>query len=136
MFAAPEIGLMFRCRAAGELIDLEFGAFFSLLKFLKTYLTKDAARGLYVCSSNPEFVTSFRPNSRHLANGTVRELLLRDYLKEYQIQVGFVEKQNNRCLVSPVDYPSLPEGANSVLKPNVKSDKRTEFKPFQRGIQL
>jgi len=136
MFAVPEIGLMFRCRAEGERIDLEFGAFFSLLKFLKTYLVKDAARELYVCSSNPEFVLSFRPISRHLAKGTTREVLLRDYLRDYLIQVGFVESQNNRCLTSPVEYPSLPEGFKTILKPNVRSDKRSEFKPFQRGIRL
>jgi len=136
MFAAPEIGLMFRCRAEGEHIDLEFGAFFSLLKFLKTYLVKDAVSELFVYSSNPEFVMSFRPNSRLLAKGSTREVLLREYLRDYRIQVGFVEPQNNRCLISPIEYPSLPEGFKTVLKPNVRSDKRTEFKPFQRGIRL
>ena len=136
MFAVPDIGLMFRCRAEGERIDLEFGAFFSLLKFLKTYLVTDTIRDLYVCSSNPEFVLSFRPNSRHLATGTTREVLLREYLRDFRIHVAFVEPQHNRCLVSPVEYPSLPEGVKTVLKPNVKSDKRSEFKPFQRGIRL
>ncbi len=136
MFAAPDLGLMFRCRAEGSPIDLEFGAFFSLLKFLKTYLVKDAARDLYICSSNPEFVLSFRPNSRHLAKGSAREVLLRDYLKEYRVQVGFVEPQYNRCLVSPTEYPSLPEGYQTAFKPNVKTDKHCEFKPFQRGIRL
>ncbi|PWB71828.1 hypothetical protein C3F09_07420 [candidate division GN15 bacterium] len=136
MFAAPELGLMFRCRAEGTPIDLEFGAFFSLLKFLKTYLVKDATRDLYICSSNPEFVMSFRPNSRHLAKGTTREVLLREYLNEYTIQVGFVEPHRNLCLMSPIEYPSLPEGYKTVLKPNVKTDKHCEFKPFQRGIRL
>lgn len=136
MFAAPDIGLMFRCRAEGEPIDLEFGAFFSLLKFLKTYLVKDVARELFVHSSNSEFVLSFRPSSRHLAAGTTREVLLREYLHDYRIQVGYVEPHNNRCLISPVEYPSLPEGLKTVLKPNVRSDKRSEFKPFQRGIRL
>jgi len=136
MFAAPEIGLMFRCRAEGERIDLEFGAFFSLLKFLKTYLVKDATHDLRVYSSNPEFVLSFRPNSRHLAKGTAREQLLQEFLKEYRIEICYVEPRDNRCLVSPLDYPSLPDGYTSVLKPNVKSDNRSEFRPLQRGIQL
>jgi hypothetical protein len=136
MFAAPEIGLMFRCRAEGESIDLEFGAFFSLLKFLKTYLIKDAAHDLRVYSSNPEFVLSFRPSSHHLAKGTARELLLREFQKEYAIQVCYIESRDNRCLISPSEYPSLPKGYTSLLKPNVKSDNRSEFRPLQRGIQL
>lgn len=136
MFAAPDIGLMFRCRAEGERIDLEFGAFFSLLKFLKTYLVKDAAHDLRVYSSNPEFVLSFLPNSRHLAKGTAREQLLQEFSKEYAIQVFYIEPRDNRCLVSPSDYPSLPDGSSSMLKPNVKSDNRSEFRPLQRGIQL
>ncbi len=136
MFAAPEIGLMFRCRAEGTPIDLEFGAFFSLLKFLKTYLVKDTAQELHVYSSNPEFAMSFLPNGRHLAKGTTREVLLREYLRDWRIHVAYVEPHNNRCLASPVEYPSLPEGFKTVLKPNVKSDKRSEFRPFQRGIRL
>ena len=136
MFAAPDIGLMFRCRAEGVSIDLEFGAFFSLLKFLKTYLVKGAAHDLRVHSSNPEFVLSFRPNSRHLQKGTAREQLLKEFLKDYTIEVRYVEPRDNRCLLSPSEYPSLPNGYTSLLKPNVKSDNRSEFRPLQRGVQL
>jgi hypothetical protein len=136
IFSVPDLGIMFRCRAEGELIDLEFGAFFSLLKFLRTYLVKDAAKKLVICSSNPEFVLSFRPNSKHLSKGSTREQLLRDYTGEFELQVRYVEKVQNRCLYSPVGYPTLPEGRESSLKPNVKTDKRAEFRPFQRGIRL
>lgn len=136
MFSVPDFGLMFRCRAEGTMIDLEFGAFFSLLKFLKTYLLPGAARSLIVYSSNPEFVLSFQPNSRHLAKGTARELILREYLGDFQIQVAHVDSIHNRCLCSPIDYPSLPGGSEKVLKPNVKTEKKCEIKPFQRGIRL
>jgi len=136
MFAVPDFGLMFRCRAEGDPIDLEFGAFFSLLKFLKTYLVTGVARHLEVRSSNPEFVFSFAPHSRHLARGTARELILREYDNDFRITVKHVTPNDNRCLISPIQYPSLPAGNNAILKPNTKTEKRSEFKPFQRGIQL
>ena len=36
LFSIPELGIVFRCRVDGRLIDLEFGAFFALLKIIQT----------------------------------------------------------------------------------------------------
>ena len=79
IFAVPELGLLFRCRADGALIDLEFGAFFSALRFLKTYLIQDKFDTLHVLSSSPEFVFSFTKESKHLAKGSTRQKLLKEY---------------------------------------------------------
>ena len=136
IFAVPELGLLFRCRAEGTSIDLEFGAFFSLLRFLKTYLIGDRINRLQVLSSNPEFVFSFTPKSKHLAEGSTRRKLLKEFGSHLDLQVGLVESQKNRCLAAPGEFPSMPENAPPILKPTVKHDSRIECMPFQRGIQL
>lgn len=136
IFAIPELGLLFRCRADGNPIDLEFGAFFSLLRFLKTYLVDDKLNRLQVLSSNPEFVFSFTPKSKYLAEGTTRRKLLNEYSAKMEIQVAFIERQKNRCLCGPSEFPSMPENAAPILKPAVKHDTKIECKPFQRGIHL
>jgi hypothetical protein len=136
LFSVPELGLLFRCRADGELIDLEFGSFFSLLRFLKQYLADDTIKRLRVLSSNPEFVFSFKPESKHLAKGSTREKLLKVYAKEYTLEIGYIEPRKNRCYLSPGEYPSMPENSAPILKPTVKNDTKIDCKPFQRGIRL
>jgi hypothetical protein len=136
IFAVPELGLLFRCRADGDGIDLEFGAFFSLLRFLKQYLVQDKLDRLQVLSSCPEFVFSFTKESKHLAKGTAREKLLREYADKMQIEVAYIEPQKNRCLVAPSEFPSMPASAGPVLKPTVTKDTRIDIRPYQRGIRL
>ncbi len=136
IFAVPDLGLLFRCRAEGELIDLEFGAFFSALRFLKTYLLQDKFDRLHVLSSNPEFVFSFTKESKHLAKGSTRQKLLKEYSTHMKLEISYIDSRHNRCLWSPGEFPSLPEGTPSILKPSVKHDQKIECKPFQRGIRL
>jgi hypothetical protein len=136
IFAIPDFGILFRCRAEGEAIDLEFASLFSLLKFLKTRLPNQKLTSLLLHSSNPEFVFSFRPNSRHLAPGSTREKMLKEYLTSIQLQVTLIEPQKNRAFLSPADYPSMPADRPALLKPSPADIERSEFKPFQRGIKL
>lgn len=136
IFSIPEYGILFRCRAEGDEIDLEFASLFSLLKFLKTRLPNQKISSVLVHSSNPEFVFSFRPNSKHLTPGSSREKLLKEYLVSVQLQVTLVEPRKNRALHSPADYPSMPSDRPSILKPSRSDSERSEFKPFQRGIKL
>ncbi len=136
IFALPDFGILFRCRAEGNQIALEFGAFFSLLRFLKTYLAKEKIDSVVVRSSNPEFVFSFTGQGRHLARGSERELLLREYTKGVAVSVEYVEPRKNRCLQSPADYPSVPIAQLPVLKPDWNDRKKNSIKPFQRGIKL
>ncbi len=136
VFAVPEFGILFRCRANGDRIDLEFGAFFSLLRFMATSLKAVDVREVTVRSSNPEFVASFGPQGNHLSKGTEREAMLREYTKKLNIYVQYVEPLRNRSFLSPVDYPSIPEGTEPVLKPNWRDARKSEIKPIQKGIKL
>ena len=135
-FAIPSLGILFRCRASGTRLDLEFGCFFSLLKFLKTSLKDEKITSIQVLSSDAEFVFAFTGNSRHLAPGSERDRLLREYAKGLKIAVGYVEPYRNKTRVSPDDYPSIPADRQASLRPDPEDTKKAQFKPFQRGIQL
>lgn len=135
-FAIPSLGILFRCRADGDRLDLEFGSFFSLLKFIKTSLKDEKIASIQVMSSDAEFVFSFSGNSRHLMRGSDRDRLLREYAKGLKIAVGYVEPHKNKTRIPPDDYPSIPADRQASLKPDPEDARKAEFKPFQRGIHL
>lgn len=136
VFAIPELGILFRCRADGELIDLEFGALFALLKFVKTKLTDRKVKQLHIFSSNPEFVFSFAGNSRHLQPGSNRMKLLAGFNREFQMAVSFIDAIKNQALVSPADYPSMPDSRSVKLSPDKPESSKPRFEPLHRGIKL
>ncbi len=135
-FSVPDFGVLFRCRAEGRLIDLEFGALFSLLKFIKVRLTDAGIESIKILSSNPEFFFSFTINPHHLDPGSERAKLLGGYSKQFKILVGLVESTKNKALISAADYPSLPSSAVLNLKPGNDDFKKIGFKPLQKGIKL
>jgi hypothetical protein len=135
-FAIPSLGILFKCRVDGDPIDLEFGAFFSLIKFIKTSLKEEKIANVRVHSSNPEFVFAFTPNSKHLAEGSTRKKMLLEYCKGIKVAISYCELYKNKTRTSLPDYPALPDGKRPVLKPDLNDEKKTSFKPFQRGIKL
>ena len=136
VFAIPSFGVLFRCRAEGPVVDLEFGAFFALLRFVKTRLTGVRVESLQIFSSNPEFVFSFTGKSRHLSQQSERTRLLTEYSKHFKLSVAFVEAIENKALVSPADYPSLPHGTEISLKPGGEDYEKSSFRPFQKGLVI
>jgi len=135
-FAIPELGILFRCRAGGELVDLEFGAMFALLKFVKTKLQDEKIRTVQIHSSNPEFVFAFTGSSRHLKQGSQRMKMLTEYNKELVISMAYLEPVDNKALVSSAEYPSMPVSRSISFNPHDEDLSKTSFKPFQKGIRL
>ena len=136
LFSVPEFGILFRCRAEGKLIDMEFAAFFALLKFITTDLKAEKIREIIVCSSNPEFVFSFTGNSPNLKGNSSRMQFVKDYQKKMSIKIAYIEPQKNKSLISAADYPSLPKEYNVILKKENSRLSEVSFKPFQKGIRL
>ena len=136
IFSVPDYGVLFRCRAQGTLIDLEFEALFALLKFVKTRLAEAKVKAVTILSSNPEFVFSFTGNTRHLESGGKRARLLTEFSRQFKLSIAFVEPIENKALISPADYPSLPEPNEIGLKPDPEDLKRISFGPFQTGLEL
>ena len=137
IFSIPSLGILFKCRVEGEPIELEFAAFFSLLKFIETSFGKKKVKAIKVFSSNPEFIFSFSGNSKHLSKGSEKFNLLRQYANKISIAVGLVDRIKNRALTPTGEYPSLP--ADRELNINmdfIGKKKKNSFKPFQKGIRL
>lgn len=135
-FAIPSLGILFKCRAGGSLIDMEFAALFSLLEFIKTRLPEENVRDVLVLSSNPEFVFSFTGQSRHLQEGTQNRKLLDEFTSRIKMAVGYIKNIENNALASPADYPSVPNPQKVIIQPSRDESDKTEFKPFMRGIRL
>ncbi|RKX28203.1 MAG: hypothetical protein DRP47_04965 [Candidatus Zixiibacteriota bacterium] len=135
-FAIPDFGVLFRCRAHGSKIDLEFGAFFALLGFLKTRLSDQDIKAVQIMSSNPEFVFSFSGKRQSLAQDKERARLLLEYSREYVLAISYVKSIENRALLSPTDYASLPSHIEIELKPDPSDTQKSGFKPIRKGIRL
>ena len=135
-FAIPDLGILFRCRTEGNLVDLEFAAFFALLRFIRTRLSQVKIKSVQVLSSLPEFVFSFNGKSPHLANNEERKKLLVEYGKSLGLAVGYIKVINNAALISTADAPSLPSQHQIVLQPDPSEKKTSEFRPFDTGLHL
>lgn len=136
VFSIPAYGTLFRCRVEGNRIDLEFGALFSLLRFIADKLPDEKIRRVRIHSSNPEFVFAFGGAGKHLAKGSAREKMLREFSMKFQITVAYIESRKNRSLHSAADYPSVPPGQKLPFRPSAESSGKTRFQPFQKGIRL
>ena len=62
--------------------------------------------------------------------------MLENYSKDFSISIGYTKPIDNIALVSPSEYPSLPEGKKIELKFTDKELLKSTFKPFQKGLKL
>jgi len=136
LFAIPGYGVLFKCRAQGKSVDLEFGAFFSLLRFIKKSLGKEKIKAVHIHSSNPQFVFALANSSPEVSKNTERKKMLAQNMKDFQITVSYTAPMNNKTLVPPTEYPSTPEGQAPPIKPDIKKETGSEFRPIQKGIHL
>ena len=136
LFALPDYGVVFKCLAEGRLIDLEFGAFFALLKFAETSLAGEKIKHLKILSSNPEFVFAFTGRSSHLIAGSARERLLKEHAAKLKFDVAYIEPWLNQTRFSPAEFPSLPAGKEVKIITNLTRPGAVGFKPIQKGIKV
>lgn len=136
IFAIPDYGVLFKCRAEGKLIDLEFGAFFSLLKFVETSLASEKIGALTVFSSQPEFVFAFSGQSKHLTPVGERMRLLKERTARLNATVMYVESNRNAALWPASDYPAVPKGQIVKVTSALLDDSRRMFRPIQKGIRI
>lgn len=135
-FAIPAFGILFRCRTEGGMADLEFSAFFSLLEFVSTKLKDEKISSVQVCSSSPNLVFSFTKDSAQMAPGSARRQLLAKYSKAMTISVAYVKPTENKALLSPAEYASVPTGQTVKLNIDPAELGKVEFRPFQKGVKL
>lgn len=135
-FAIPDFGVLFRCRTSGAILDLEFGALLSLLEFVKTKLKDEKIKEVQVLSSNPQMVFSFAGKADASEASRLRRRLLGEYSRELKVALSYVKPVENRALVSPAEYPSVPVGKDVHLSVDSDELTKTEFKPFQKGVKI
>lgn len=136
IFALPDYGVQFKCQAEGRRIDLEFGAFFSLLRFVEASLAGEKITAVTVYSSFPEFVFACAGKSRHMEPGSDRQKLLAERTARLGVTVSYVEPHRNLALLSPVEYPSMPEGKTVAIKSKLTDPSSRSFRPIQKGIRV
>ena len=135
-FSIPDYGIIFRCRSEGNIMEMEFAVFFSLLKFITTKLSEQKIKKITVFSSNPAFIFSFAGDTPFFKKGSANRQLLDEFSKLLNISIAYVKPLENKALISPADYPTLPEGKKIELPFDQNELMKTEFKPFQKGIKL
>ena len=135
-FAIPSHGVLFRCRADGSHLDLEFGALFALLRFVHTSLSNEKIKAVRVHSSHPELVFSVLHNSRQVRDDEQRLALMKKYRALFDIQVDYVPPHKNQTRLAPGDFPSTPLGQEPPIKPKNTGSRRPSFKSIQKGLHL
>lgn len=136
LFAIPSYGVLFRCRADGELIDLEFGAFFALLRFIRTSLGKEDVGNLRVMSSNPEFVFTMMNRGPGLDDRPKRKKMLMKYLSHFELQTALIPSHRNQAFRPPADFCTTPAHLQSPIRPARSGSPRARFRPIQKGLSL
>lgn len=135
-FSIPDLGIKYRCRAEGKIMDMEVKLFFALLEFIKTSLADEKIKDIEVYSSNPEFVFSFTPEGTLFGKGTSNRILLDQYSKAMNIKIGYIPIKQNQTLISAADYPSLPEKKKVKVQLPESEKFQSEYRPFLGGLKL
>jgi len=136
LFAIPSYGVLFRCRADGDLLDLEFGAFFALLRFIKTSLAKEQIKNLRVFSSTPEFVFTMMNRGPGLEDRPKREKMLKKYCNHFDIQTALIPAYKNQAALAPGDFCCTPKHLIPPVKLSRRSQSKIRFQPIQKGLSL
>ena len=126
-FAVPDFGVLFRCQSEGNIVDMEF---------FRSKLKNEKIQSVQLFSSNPHFVFSFSSYSDRLKEGTAYRQLLNEFTKVMTVSVGYIKPLSNKALISPADYPSIPQDKNVRIAFSQEELHKTEFKPIQKGVKL
>ena len=129
-FSIPNYGIQYRSRTFGNLISLEFSAFFSLLEFINSKLEKQHIHKIHIYSSMPQFIFSFAKNNSYLKPGSYYRKLLEKYNRKFEISVGYLKSYENKALHPASGYPSLPQGQAINLGMDKRELRSLDFKPF------
>jgi len=129
-FAVPALGLQFRARVQGSPLDLEFGAFFSLLQFLKGQIKDRQVKDIVIASSSAEFVYAFAGRTAVVPADSERERMIREYRHIFQIAVVYVPRRKNKSLSSPGMLPSVPKGGRADVFDLKDADQLAFGDPF------
>jgi hypothetical protein len=136
LFAVPEFGIHFKCRARGRALDLELAAFLAMLKTISGLLSREKVDRVLVHSSRPEFVMGRSTAEALQATDTAKGRLIRKLLGNTECAIRYVPPRLNHALFSPADLPSLPDGKE--FAPDLKSlfTGGPRMRPYQKGIRL
>ena len=103
---------------------------------VSTKLKQEKIASVQVCSSNPNLVFSFTKDSTRLAPGSTHRQLLAKYSKVMTISVAYVKPAENKALLSPAEYASVPADQTVKLDIDPAELSKIEFRPFQKGVKL
>jgi hypothetical protein len=138
LFGIPSAGILFRCRAEGTILDLEFGSILSALRFITHDLKQETIRSVRILSSQPKLVFALygRDFKAMKAEGDGAFSLLAEYARMITISVEFVPPQRNLALLRVGEYPTMPEGKILEVNPEWTLPKMHQIKPIQTGVKL
>jgi hypothetical protein len=136
LFAIPSYGILFKCRARGNVRELEVGALLALLRFLDTSLKDERIEKVKVFSSTPEIVFRLTHRRHALTDRLGRQKKLDRFFRRFDVQAAYAPPGRNRALAAPGDIPSVPRGQKSPLVPSRPDTGKARLEAIRKGVDL
>jgi hypothetical protein len=135
LFALPDLGILFKCRASGTPFAIETAALCSALQFICNDVDRKFRRSVLIRTSFPPLLFAVHQPNLGMAFSTEQKQMLDLLRQECGYTVTFVEQSLNRALRKAGDLASIPVTEPMPVTPN-RSVESQSFGELQTGILL
>ncbi len=136
-FAAPDYGIMFRCRVVCAPADAVSAAALTGLRFLEVSLKKaNIERVTLVCDS-PTYYFQATGQAKVARRSKDKREMMQVYRKKYRLEFRLVEPSQNPARHNCHGMAKTPSDVESPLTYNpLKWPQKGKMMPLQNGIEL
>ncbi len=142
-FAAPDYGIMFRCRVVCPPSESVATAAVTGLRFLEMSLNKANIERVTLCMDSPTYYFQVTGQTAVTASSAVagasgaRAEMLQKYREKYKLEFELIERVNNPARHNCHGFPTTPADVDAPLVYNpVKWPQKGKMMSLQNGIKL
>ncbi len=122
-FAIPDIGVIFRSRWTGNLIECQYAALLSLLQFIETNKKAFKGKEIEIHSDASIVVYQLTKDSFILKSIEPYYRLVQTYKNKFAFDLRWVPEKENPALTGMIGTPPMKPSIDIQFEMNDKSDK-------------
>jgi len=136
-FAAPDYGIMFRCRVVCASTDAVAAAALTGLRFLEVSLKKASIERVTLISDSPTYYFQATGQAKVARRSKDKREMMQAYREKYRLEFRLVEPSQNPARHNCYGMPKTPSDVESPLIYNpLKWPQKGKMMPLQNGIEL